>query len=551
MAFQFQVNFGTNGAVALSAANRALLDMTDGLDKGAAASKRFDVEWGNVVHSIAGFRLDGGKLVFNLAEGIGAVANAARAAFSAVTDLGKSVIKTVAETQDINLAIKLNVGAENAGAIQKLADTFSAGTRFDDDVFKKLWLPLLNQGVSDTKILGDMTAAAVDFAMREGTGAAGLGPIMDAFQQLTRKGAVDERALKRLSISSADYYDALAEGTGLARDAVEAASKNGGVAGEDQLYTVLQLLAKRSGGALGLAGAEGRNTLGGTLERLENLPGNILKQLDGTEGMQRLHGVLESLVETMSGETGHQLASALASALEAMTKPAVIAGVTALMGAMTAGIAFLAEHPGTLQGLAIGFVGVAGAVAALGAALVVPVYAIARLGMLFGDVIWMAKEMFGDVLGVFPAIGRAVVEGFKNGLSAGWESLKESLRNLANDAVLSVKVALGIASPSRVFAELGEYTGEGFALGLEGSADRIALAAREAFVDPLAVPDVRMNAAGSNGGQAAGLAIGELHIHVGDRRDARAAGREAADGFVERVSTWLDESRLSWGGGVA
>ena len=75
------------------------------------------------------------------------------------------------------------------------------------------------------------------------------------------------------------------------------------------------------------------------------------------------------------------------------------------------------------------------------------------------------KNGVGSLLGV----GRDFIEGLWVGIKAKFESViarvKEKIKNLPK----AVKKVLGIASPSKVMARLGEYTGEGFAIGIERS----------------------------------------------------------------------------------
>ena len=56
-----------------------------------------------------------------------------------------------------------------------------------------------------------------------------------------------------------------------------------------------------------------------------------------------------------------------------------------------------------------------------------------------------------------------------NGIKSAFDSTISKVKALASKLPSAVKKVLGIHSPSRVFAEIGMYTGEGFALGIERS----------------------------------------------------------------------------------
>lgn len=66
-------------------------------------------------------------------------------------------------------------------------------------------------------------------------------------------------------------------------------------------------------------------------------------------------------------------------------------------------------------------------------------------------------------------IGRNLIEGLWNGIKAKFDSVIARVKALASKLPTAVKKVLGIASPSKVFKQIGEYTGEGFAIGIERS----------------------------------------------------------------------------------
>ena len=91
-----------------------------------------------------------------------------------------------------------------------------------------------------------------------------------------------------------------------------------------------------------------------------------------------------------------------------------------------------------------------------------------------------AAATISDMYDKGKAAGKATVEGMRTGLVAT-EAFREAARNLAQSAITSIKNKLGIHSPSRVAKELGQYTGEGFAIGLESEAGAVAKAAYKTF----------------------------------------------------------------------
>ena len=64
-------------------------------------------------------------------------------------------------------------------------------------------------------------------------------------------------------------------------------------------------------------------------------------------------------------------------------------------------------------------------------------------------------------------IGSNIVQGIKNGISNAWNNMVSWFSGLFGDLIGIAKDILGIASPSKVFKQIGEYTVEGFDEGME------------------------------------------------------------------------------------
>jgi hypothetical protein len=79
--------------------------------------------------------------------------------------------------------------------------------------------------------------------------------------------------------------------------------------------------------------------------------------------------------------------------------------------------------------------------------------------------------------------GAQILQGLANGITGAAGFVKDAVANAVNGAIKSAKDLLGIASPSKVFAEIGGYTGEGFAGGVDDAAPD-AQAAMIDMVDP-------------------------------------------------------------------
>lgn len=92
------------------------------------------------------------------------------------------------------------------------------------------------------------------------------------------------------------------------------------------------------------------------------------------------------------------------------------------------------------------------------------------IGMIPSVVAKIGKNLLNTFKSVdLKSAGRQMIEGLWNGIKSAFDSVINRVKALASKLPATVKKVLGIHSPSRVFAEIGMYTGEGFALGIEKS----------------------------------------------------------------------------------
>lgn len=122
------------------------------------------------------------------------------------------------------------------------------------------------------------------------------------------------------------------------------------------------------------------------------------------------------------------------------------------------------------------------------------------------------QSLPGDLSAVGSSMGTNLWSGFVNGILAGVAAVTDAGNQLANAAKNAVGSALTIRSPSRVMAEMGGYTAEGFAMGVDGGAGQVD-AAMNALVTPT-MPPGSPAAGGRAGAGGASVVIGDIHVHV-------------------------------------
>ncbi len=181
-----------------------------------------------------------------------------------------------------------------------------------------------------------------------------------------------------------------------------------------------------------------------------------------------------------------------------------------------------------------------GIVFAITAAIAIVGFLVAQLFLLpaaaaavVAGVVWMGMQVWEWVTGTFEKVsafldglipgfsdvGLNIVKGMINGITSGASGVIGAVIDVAKGAITAAKKALGIASPSTVFAELGGYTAEGFAVGVDdGAAD--AQAAMQAMVEPPAAGSVYAAA-----GQSGATASAERASAAGEARGGAAGGK--------------------------
>ncbi|KVR77308.1 phage tail tape measure protein [Burkholderia ubonensis] len=82
-----------------------------------------------------------------------------------------------------------------------------------------------------------------------------------------------------------------------------------------------------------------------------------------------------------------------------------------------------------------------------------------------------------SMVGRFTTIGGQIIDGLIAGFTGSMNALRTALHDVGENAISWFKEKLGIHSPSRVFAELGGFMGEGAAIGIDGEQGRVAKAA--------------------------------------------------------------------------
>ena len=117
------------------------------------------------------------------------------------------------------------------------------------------------------------------------------------------------------------------------------------------------------------------------------------------------------------------------------------------------------------------------------------------IGSVIGSLAKQAGQIFTtiwDAIKGLPAkmleMGKNLITGLANGLMDKLNWLKDKVKNLASGITNTIKNALGIHSPSRVFAQLGAFTAEGFGEGFADEMKDVTSEMQDAMPTSLDVP---------------------------------------------------------------
>lgn len=101
-----------------------------------------------------------------------------------------------------------------------------------------------------------------------------------------------------------------------------------------------------------------------------------------------------------------------------------------------------------------------------------------------GRAVGVVRELPGQIKGAVSGaaswladVGGHIVQGFINGITGAWHRITDTVKGLVDKIPAVARQALGINSPSRVFREVGDFVGQGLAIGLDGSTGLVARAA--------------------------------------------------------------------------
>jgi hypothetical protein len=509
---------------------------------------------------VTGSTRDWGAIGATAFMAVGAAALAAAAAVGRITiALGESMVQAADWRNRTEGAFRVLLGAQDRPALvgQAFQRASQYANRFGLDVrdVARQMIQLTAAGFSQSEIPRVMQAAG-DLGALEGPQAAERA--ITALRQIRAKGLLQLEELSGqladTGLNVGDVINELATRRGTSAASVRAAITARRVNADEGISAVMGVIARRSGGRLGGTLDTQSRGAEAAMNRLKNAWLLLQSNFARSPAFARIIAFIERMATALDpASASAQRFSAqldrffgvLTGAASQVDPVAVFNGVVGALGSIGSAIAriapmvsafyqgFFAPLRATLGALVPqirsffgtifntggpsletlrGIGTVFGVIASVGAAAIGGLVAgfglLARVIMVPLDAVtgfWRAfVGAFSGVELTFSGIGTAIVRGLWAGIQAAWGRLREQWRGFVAMLPTDVKNALGIHSPSRVFAQLGGHVADGFALGIEGGTAGV----RSAIGSMVDVGAVGARAArGARGGSLLALTI--------------------------------------------
>jgi hypothetical protein len=498
---------------------------------------------------------------------LGPYAKAAAAAFAAVSAalLGGAFLSIKANEfkRSTLAALEATTGtAEAASETFKIIRNASDEIGYSEEKAQALGLSLLDAGLARDSLAGTLKAIAL---VEKSRGEEAGKKLADLVKKSAAAGTFkfDEGALEGSGLSKTKLLDALAKRTKTSVAAVEAQLKAGAISAADGMGAIEDALA--AGGGKGITKAS--DAAGKLLEKVTRL----FEDVDVSGFVEMIDEISELFEDsTVSGEALKFLVESVFTGFFAVAKEAfpyvkiafyeviilalrlyiaakpIVAKVKELWASASEGdvlVTIIKSIVGVVVVAAVVVGVLLGAIIALNVGATMAFYWIATKASEAGTAIAQAFSAAWEwIKGIFsmPAaqgIASALIDGLVAGITGGASRVVQALAGVGTAAIGGVKSVLGIASPSKVMAEMGGHTAEGFALGVEeGTPD--ARGALEAAVAP-----PRAAAPLGSGGGAASVTVGQVVIQVGNASTAA----ELAELIPAKLVDALEALAMQWG----
>jgi tape measure domain-containing protein len=283
--------------------------------------------------------------------------------------------------------------------------------------------------------------------------------------------------LREAGLNTDRVYEELGKRLGKTREEILKMQEARQLGAEDVTASILASVSGQTGKELGAVAQEkSANTVDGQLGRIQNRAEALARvmSIDGAPMIAGLSAV-ERLMDPSTEAGGHLLV-----VFEKIA--AVITRVGGgLLEGLTSGLERMAPMMSEMMRNLDGgdLENIATAAAAVGEGVALSVGAMITIFTALGEAIsavvsaveWLGDAIAGiDLSSASGNLGEAIIDGIVAGIEAGASAVANAISDVASGAIAAAEDVLGIASPSKVFAGIGENVALGMAEGISAAA---------------------------------------------------------------------------------
>lgn len=201
----------------------------------------------------------------------------------------------------------------------------------------------------------------------------------------------------------------------------------------------------------------------------------------GVKLLTALIDALPTIIETIVAAVP-EIISSIVSAIIGSIPEIVTAGISLLVALIQALpqiiTSIVTAVPQIIDGIVNAFSDNAGLLVSAGVALFVAIIQnlpeiIAGIVAAVPQIVTGIVDAFTSLSGSFIGIGSEIVNGIWSGIQGMWSTFYANVSGFFSNIVDGVKSKLGIASPSKVFAEIGGFMAEGVSVGWQNEFDAV------------------------------------------------------------------------------
>ena len=518
-------------------------------------SHKIRYEFGTIGHSINYAKIELKELAeaFGLYEAIEGLKKLGET----VLDVGEEILMTAAKAERFDASFKLALGEKPGEEILEYIEKVGHHTEFTQEQLKGMNLELAKSGFKGAG-LARGTEAAIDLAAMSSNPQEGANSAIEALRRIQTTGRLQARALMPFGISEKQLYAELATETGLGVETVKKKLEKGTLDIDTTLNSLYTVITHKTGKALGGAGADMENLFSTRLKNLKEIPDLLYEKMSKSHGFATISEWIGKIGDQfgLAGAQGEKILGALTDEVnrfgnalgdvDAGDLGSTIGDVIHLVGRLAAGTVELIEDVASgIQRLERGYLRIK---AAFGGDEEKKAYGKFILDEARADRVKEAqsaptyKEDMDDLEEAerSGALGSGAAKGGEKAGEAAGEKIGHAIHK-------GTRKALGIESPSKVFAEMGRMSAIGFSDGIEDHAARV-----DASI-------ARMTSAPTSIGRGAGGAGGGLNltvaphvvVHASPGMSAAEVGQIAAEKVVElapgAVQSMFDQMAMQTG----